>query len=673
MAWCMWTAVLAGMPYGVWSFEPLAPGQVGTTALSLAALLFVFARLLSAPASEAFPRAVPVACRVLACVGGVATAGLAVCEGYALVRGDSVLMTDAQIATETAFLVLELVLSVIAVLCWALYTAGLGVRDASPSPRRVVGAFLAGGAWPVMGLLVAQATRRSRPLSTIVICAAAFGIALCVARWRLSGRGSFAGEVPALLAGHVSFVAFRSLVGEYRIDIFSAGPSDLACYGFFAALLAVLSGALLLAREREGRREERARGEARPQDETPVTRDDATACMEAALEAKARRPLTRREAAVLARTALGVTAKVIASDLGLAEATVATYRRRGYEKLGVSGARELRELAGSPGSTDAESEPGPELGDGAPSSPPGDDPAGVGLGPGVREAVALALAVLLLLPYFTNNIQIGGVWYHRGSLYWTWLVVMALSFAYVARATVTSRDPARPRRAFSPLGPCASALVSAFLTWLISTGTFCAWDGYDIYRLWSVFLLAAASLAMGLACGPGTAGPVSLADAFRALLRGFGRLFLDEPLLVLLASLSVASACKLQSYFIGVVAEWIRTLFPMASVMAAACLVRLAREAAVPIVRPTDGELERATHYLRGRGLDELRAQIVLDLVCGYGVAAICQRRCTTAATVRSYRRRTYRDFGVHTLGELRTLMRTEANFTGLDRVHPAK
>jgi DNA-binding CsgD family transcriptional regulator len=51
--------------------------------------------------------------------------------------------------------------------------------------------------------------------------------------------------------------------------------------------------------------------------------------------------LTQRERQVILRILDGVTLEQIAGDLGLKPSTVATYRSRGYEKLGVSSKREL--------------------------------------------------------------------------------------------------------------------------------------------------------------------------------------------------------------------------------------------------------------------------------------------------------------------------------------------
>lgn len=51
--------------------------------------------------------------------------------------------------------------------------------------------------------------------------------------------------------------------------------------------------------------------------------------------------LTERERAVCARTLAGMTAEAIALDLGVKPSTVLTYRRRAYERFGISSANQL--------------------------------------------------------------------------------------------------------------------------------------------------------------------------------------------------------------------------------------------------------------------------------------------------------------------------------------------
>ena len=64
--------------------------------------------------------------------------------------------------------------------------------------------------------------------------------------------------------------------------------------------------------------------------------DDIELCM-----AKSELPIPKRERQVCARTLLGMTITGIALDLAIGEETVATYRKRSYQRLGISGRHEL--------------------------------------------------------------------------------------------------------------------------------------------------------------------------------------------------------------------------------------------------------------------------------------------------------------------------------------------
>lgn len=55
----------------------------------------------------------------------------------------------------------------------------------------------------------------------------------------------------------------------------------------------------------------------------------------------ARRPLSEREASVCARVVMGYTNEAASLDLGLSYHSVATYRRRAYDKLGITSQSEL--------------------------------------------------------------------------------------------------------------------------------------------------------------------------------------------------------------------------------------------------------------------------------------------------------------------------------------------
>ena len=162
-------------------------------------------------------------------------------------------------------------------------------------------------------------------------------------------------------------------------------------------------------------------------------------------------PLTEREAAVLARTAMGATPWFPSRpNWELPKATVATYRHRGYEKLGVGGARELREYAAA---LDMSEEPSVTK-ETKPSSC--ESGAAQNCGSLVPQAIACALIVLVLLLDTVNNVQIGEHWYHRGTFYLTWAVSCVLAVIYFARMLSFRQTTANPRGGPGTLGACGS-------------------------------------------------------------------------------------------------------------------------------------------------------------------------------------------------------------------------
>ena len=384
--------------------------------------------------------------------------------------------------------------------------------------------------------------------------------------------------------------------------------------------------------------------------------------MEQRLAKAAKIPLTEREAAVLARTAMGATVVSIATELGVAQATVATYRHRGYEKLGVGGARELREYAAA---LDMSEEPSATK-EAKPSSC--ESGAAQNRGSFVPKAIACALIVLVLLLDTVNNVQIGEHWYHRGTFYLTWAVSCVLAVVSFARMLSFHQTAESPRGGQGPLELAATTVLSLVFVCLISAGSFCGWMGMWLYKIWGPSLLLVASLVVGRASLPRE----GYASFWRTMLSGFDILF-SSPLLPLLASAGIAVTYYWELYFVGFVTDWIYVLFPALISLGVVIFIYQTRIAAVPVSEPTEKERDRALHYFKGRGIDGLRAEVVIDLACGYSVPEVCRRRHTTPATVRSYRQRTYDDCKVHCIDDLRKLLVEEVGFTNLERLHPQK
>ena len=127
MVWCVWTAVLAAMPYGR-IVGPLIPGaseHSGLRACRHALCGDCSARVLPGTrVARLSARARVIVVRV----GWVATAGLAAVEVYALVRGNAGLDTIEQIAFNDVMSLVEFVCVIAAVSCWASFVRGIELR-----------------------------------------------------------------------------------------------------------------------------------------------------------------------------------------------------------------------------------------------------------------------------------------------------------------------------------------------------------------------------------------------------------------------------------------------------------------------------------------------------------------------------------------------------------------
>ncbi len=92
-------------------------------------------------------------------------------------------------------------------------------------------------------------------------------------------------------------------------------------------------------------------------------------------------------------------------------------------------------------------------------------------------------------------------------------------------------------------------------------------------------------------------------------------------------------------------------------------LLKTREELAVISAGCIGGE-ERALDYLRGRGLNELQARVILLTGTGRTRAEICDKLSVAPGTVNSCRATGYRMLGVHSISELRKLLGSEAGLS---------
>ena len=137
MGWCIWTAILVAMPYGVWNFGPMVPGQIDMGAFSLAVILVVIAGLLEPCFGEEKKHALVHLHVILVRLGWVATAGLVIAESYAFVRGFDGLITEEQVTLNENMSIVEFACGALAVSCWGVSALGDGICKGAPSRKSV--------------------------------------------------------------------------------------------------------------------------------------------------------------------------------------------------------------------------------------------------------------------------------------------------------------------------------------------------------------------------------------------------------------------------------------------------------------------------------------------------------------------------------------------------------
>ncbi len=81
-------------------------------------------------------------------------------------------------------------------------------------------------------------------------------------------------------------------------------------------------------------------------------------------------------------------------------------------------------------------------------------------------------------------------------------------------------------------------------------------------------------------------------------------------------------------------------------------------------MRSSEKQEERALSYLKGRGLNELQARVVLLTAEGKSRADICDLLSVAGGTVNSYRAAGYRLLGVHSVDQLKGLLQKDAGMS---------
>ena len=636
LSWGLLTAALASMPYTVLNITgPAIPLHFTLTPLCIAAAVSVLTGWLMGNRREA-------RIRLFFVLGWVFTACLVCLEFYACVRGNSYLTSVEAVQLNSILAAAELVAASSALTFWCLSAPS----GDSGSRGRCLPCIAVGAVLPFLVYQVADLFSVSALPASCGLCAGVGLLAFAlIARCPIGLLGQ--SGCYGVLAGMISYQILTCFVlgsGPYY-GFYSGVPSMLAPLIFLLAL------ALTYIAVRY-----RLRAKGRGPCGHAVEDDSMEARPRLVLEGRAASDLSPRERSVASALACGQSYRDLSASLGISEHTVATYRARAFAKLNISGTEELHGLMAS-GELAMRHESDSEL-------PRGGETRRVPHGR-VVAVTALMAALVILVADFPFQIELpDGQILYQASHYVSWGLAMAL-FLLAAflldtgarHAVVSSESVSAPLRSVLVLGAIVLGLqlggfASTGLTGSVTALALCGLPaiGYLVLRQGPVAACEASGFCR-----------FAPSELFRKL-DGLGYL-----VAVLLAS-SLVIAKTLGSY----PAAWIlRDVFQFALLVASVFwLVHVSRgqrgASAAPLSR--DDEL---IAMLRAYGLGELQAMVALDCVNGLSIKETAASRHTTQNTVKSYRKRLYRQFGVSSAQELRYRLNTELNTTKEGALHP--
>lgn len=648
--WVIWSAVLAAMPFFAEniSFAPYMtpmPGQPNMLALAIVLL----AALLLRGACSSHGAEAPKVSRALGFAGVIATVVLVVVEMLLGMNRGRPYLDETQAALYQLLMPLEIICSVLAVLGWVVWSRLLGESSARVASRGVVLSFALGFVWCCSGALLGW-LQLPAGLSAAPFLASGV-LALAVVGGAIRNGGVGQGVALSFVMGWLASLCIKTIALSGGVT--HSSGARVAAAGLVGAVFVILLVKQRSLCKRRASDHESMAG---------VRENCHEEQIKAQLSSLATKPLTGRESEILVRTVLGEPAGSIAEVLGIAEATVASYRRRGYQKLGVSGANQLRDLVAEPfsnKSTDKDGEKPPATGD-------------------TRQGWAMAgLLVLLVVALVGPRVLAAFLTASLGSasLVSLSVVVVLLAASLVRVASDGSAEHAGEMPAARvSLGEAA---FSAACAALLAVQLHSLWMGY---RGLGVELIALIVLPPWSAVCSRSAAERATASALRRgvgdFLEGFAHVYLSGPTTGCFIAMLAISDGVARAFF----PEYCMVYQPMAAgatllinAISLYLVVMGVREKADATVQLSESHEERALHYLRGRGLGELQARVMLDLVCGHDVGGVAQSRFTTVATVRSYRRRSLDALGLNNIDELRKLLSTEAGFTPKREVHHVK
>lgn len=450
--------------------------------------------------------------------------------------------------------------------------------------------------------------------SPLIFCAVAICWATTLVRALSKAQKS---EKRLVGVGTVASIISAEQMWEFRDNLPDWLISEIA--GLAAILLICVVGCLLAASYRKGLR--------------PCVDSGLRGSKQImqTLTSAAIMPLSGQEQTVLEAMLDGKTGKEIAAELGISESSVGTFRKRGYEKLGIKKKSELLDLAAESKTVVADA---------------GELSTGKKRGKLPRLVLAVAVMLTFVMPSPPNNVSV------PGALYWidcrpmvgrAAAVLILLNVGYLLGKS--------PLNCFEDEGAESLALAGCGL-WA-SMCLVCSW-GYSevVYRSLALALLFVATPArLDVARGDGLR--IWIAEKVGCLL---------APRLLLMIALGFVLEPYLDSlefdYHSG---SAILLPVGIGLILSQAIANRRRWSLSVSVDgRASERERKRMRNYLLGRGFGELQAECVVLILSGWSVKTVAQREYVAESTVRSYCWRTCAALNMKSMDELGTFLSNE-------------
>lgn len=636
VSWGLLTAVLASTPYTVFNITgPAIPLHFTLTPLCIAAAVSVLTGWLMGNRREA-------RIRLFFVLGWVFTACLVCLEFYACVRGNSYLTSVEAVQLNSILAAAELVAASSALTFWCLSAPS----GDSGSRGRCLPCIAVGAVLPFLVYQVADLFSVSALPASCGLCAGVGLLAFAlIARCPIGLLGQ--SGCYGVLAGMISYQILTCFVlgsGPYY-GFYSGVPSMLAPIIFLLAL------ALTYIAERY-----RLRAKGRGPCGHAVEDDSMEARPRLVLEGRAASDLSPRERSVASALACGQSYRDISASLGISEHTVATYRARAFGKLNISEIGELHRLiALGELAMREEGDSGP-LRTGEVRRAPFTRVAGI---------AALAALLVILIGDFPFQVELpNGQILYQVPYYTSWGLAVALFM--VAASLIDSRPYHGAALSESVSISLRFVLVLEPVVLGFQLGGFATTGpigSIAALALCGFPVIGYLVLRRGSVAASGMSG-----SSWSALVDQVGKLGDARILVAVLLASSLVISKTLGPYPV----TWIlKDVCQFALLATSVCwLVHVSRGQRAACEAPLSRDDELIA-VLRAHGLGELQTMVALDCVNGLSIKETAVSRHTTQNTVKSYRKRIYRQFGVGSAQELRYRLNSELDTTKGGTLHP--